>query len=300
MRPPPSPQSLVPTESGIAELWVAPDNIASRDLFHGPGGSRLVPKPDAEFQFKGLDKTGSSRGYDVVDGEGRKWDVKIGEEAQPEVVVSRLLWAVGFHQPVTYYVPTWKLVGGPNDKPPAPGRFRLAADHKSLGYWSWHENPFVGTRQFRGLVVANLIVNNWDFKTNNTRLYAVEEDKVSPGSPSRWFVVQDIGASLGMSGWPVGTIDHIRHFESQDLVRRVRKDGTVKFDYHGRHTFVLDGITPGDVVWICALFDKLSDAQFDDAFRAAEYPKDLRERFIRKIREKVRQGLALEAKEGRG
>ena len=34
----------------------------------------------------------------------REWSLKLGPEAQSEVVASRLLWAIGFHQPPTYWL----------------------------------------------------------------------------------------------------------------------------------------------------------------------------------------------------
>ena len=34
--------------------------------------------------------------FDVRDANGTKWRVKLGDEARPEVVASRLLWAVGY------------------------------------------------------------------------------------------------------------------------------------------------------------------------------------------------------------
>ena len=40
-------------------------------------------------------------GYDVRDTNGMVWSVKLGPEAQPEVVASHLLWSIGFHQPPT-------------------------------------------------------------------------------------------------------------------------------------------------------------------------------------------------------
>jgi hypothetical protein len=40
---------------------------------------------------------------------------------------------------------------------------------------------------------------------------------------------------------------------------------------------------------------RLSDQQWDDAFRAAGYTADQRRRYIRKIKEKIGQGLALAA-----
>src|SRR5262245_19709253 len=52
------------TSEQIPELWQDPADIASRDLFHGPGGRDLVPKTDVAYRFKALDTTGHSGGYD--------------------------------------------------------------------------------------------------------------------------------------------------------------------------------------------------------------------------------------------
>src|SRR5262245_4963887 len=81
--------SLPPGE--MAQLWVEPGDIASRDLFHGPGGSAQLPNTNDLFEFLKADTTGHSRGYDVKGPDGRKWKVKIGEESQAEIVVSRVL-----------------------------------------------------------------------------------------------------------------------------------------------------------------------------------------------------------------
>jgi len=43
-----------------------------------------------------------------------------------------------------------------------------------VGDWSWYDNPFMNSREFRGLVVANLILNNWDWKTSNNKIYAID------------------------------------------------------------------------------------------------------------------------------
>jgi hypothetical protein len=223
-----------------------------------------------------------------VDPSGRAWDVKIGDEAQSEVAASRILWAIGFHQPVVYYVPRWRMVGGPTASP-EPGRFRLASDHKTLGEWSWKENPFVGTRPFRGLIIANLLLNNWDLDTSNNRVYGA--GKGAPAQEKR-YVVQDLGASLAKTAWPLGGRNDIDDFESQRLIRSVHS-GRVEFDYHGRHRHLLQEISAADVVWICQLLNRLSDRQLDDAFRAAGYAAPIRDRYVRKLREKIQEGVAL-------
>ena len=281
----------------ISELWVNPPDIASRDLFLGPGGVELAPAPDGEFQFRGEDKKGHSKGYDVADSQGRKWAVKLGDEAQSEVAVSRILWAIGFHQPAVYYVARWKLVGAPDqqaDAMPGPGRFRFGSDHKSLGDWSWSDNPFAGTRELRGLIVANLVLNNWDLTTTNNRLYRV--GKKSKHN-EKWYVVQDVGGSLGKTRWPIGTRNNLADFESESLIKSAQ-EGKVEMTYRARHRILVGQLTPEDVVWTCELLDRLSDRQLDDAFRAGGYPKPDRERYIRKIREKIHEGLALQPRAG--
>ncbi len=43
------------------------------------------------------------------DPDGLEWSAKIGPEAQTEVVVSRILWGLGYHQPPIYYLPSWTV-----------------------------------------------------------------------------------------------------------------------------------------------------------------------------------------------
>ena len=272
----------------IAELWRDPGNIAAKDLRWGRGGQALAPSAEVEYQFKGTDTTGYSPGYDVVDPKGRKWDVKTGDEGQPEVMASRLLWAVGYHQPIVYFVPEWKMTDGPVSRP-LSGRFRLSSDHDADGEWSWTENPFLGTRQLKGLVVANLIINNWDLKPSQNRIYT-EVGR----TPARWFVVQDIGASFGKTAWPTGNRNNVADFESQKLVLGV-EGGRVQFDYHARHKELLENITPADVVWICRMLGRITDAQWADLFRGAAVPEEVGIRYTRKIKSKIQEGLALQS-----
>ena len=68
-----------------------------------------------------------------------------------------------------------------------------------VGDWPWHENPFVGTPEYGGLIVANLLLTNWDWKASNNKIY--ELDRPVNGV-TRWFVVRDLGASLGKFTYP--------------------------------------------------------------------------------------------------
>jgi hypothetical protein len=178
----------------VAELWSAPDDLAERDLLTGPGGEAGRPDADAPFAFVAYKTSGVNSGYDVRDPAGRDWSVKLGEEAQSEVTVSRLLWAIGFHQPAVYFVPAWTLTG--TDAGPKPAaRFRLnEAGWTADEEWDWYENPFIDAQPFRGLVVAQMLLANWDLKPSNNRIYQATD---SSGTPRRRYVVRDLGSSLG-------------------------------------------------------------------------------------------------------
>jgi hypothetical protein len=263
-----------------------PGDIAARDVFHGKGGASLVPPADAPFTQIGVDNSGYSAGYVVTDGLGRTWDVKIGKEAQPEVVSSRVLWAIGYHQPVVHFVADWRIAK--RTDPPPTGRFRLQSDHKNDGDWSWTDNPFVGTRELKGLIVANLVLNNWDLKASQNRVYRVQDE----GTPGRLYVIQDLGASLGRTSWPTGNRNDVDGFESQQLIEEV-ENGVVKFDYHARHRELLEDITPADIVWVCGLLDQITDRQWSDIFRAATVDPSVSDRYRTALKSKIREGLAL-------
>ena len=55
----------------------------------------------------------------------------------------------------------------------------------------------------------------------------------------------------------------------------------------------IENITPADVRWICQRLDRLTDRQWQEAFRAAGYEREVADRFIRKVKQKVAEGLAL-------
>ena len=52
-------------------------------------------------------------------------------------------------------------------------------------------------------------------------------------------------------------------------------------------------MTAADVQWVCQLMSRLSDQQLADAFRAARYDDAIAARYVKRIRAKIAQGLAL-------
>ena len=290
-----------PTPTDVARLWQEPADLATRDLFHGPGGAQLMPSGSATFTFVAADRSGYSAGYDVRDANGLEWSVKLGPEAQPEVAVSRILWALGYHQPPTYYLSSWMMTGE-QAGPQQAGRFRpKLPDRKVVGDWSWYENDFINTQPFKGLVVVNVMLNNWDWKTSNNKIYEVGDEGQSI---DRMYIVQDLGASLGKTAYPrilawlpmrglgQGSRNDLEDFEAQGFIKRV--DGErVDFFYRGIHHSLIEQLSTRDVAWAAERMSRLSDQQWHDAFRAAGYPDDHARRYVAKIKSKIAEGLKL-------
>ncbi len=91
-------------------LWQRPDDIASRDLYLGPGGTAMR-RICADITFIKEEKGGYSKKYQVRDGSGREWVAKIGKEAQSETSAIRLLWGLGYVTEINYLVPRVTIPG---------------------------------------------------------------------------------------------------------------------------------------------------------------------------------------------
>jgi hypothetical protein len=286
---PPSPEQM-------AQLWVDPGE-EPRDLFWGVGGERFAPPKDASYTFEGKDELGFSVSYDVESPDGIEWSAKIGAEAQTEVVLSRILWGVGYHQPPLHYLPSWNLLTEAGDvKKESEARFRPKLDHveRLEKFWSWEDNPFIGTRPFNGLLVLLLMFNSTDLKDDNNSIYEIK--KPLPGAPDvkRWFVVRDLGAALGVTGKLYPRRNWIEGFERQGFLKGIT-DGHIEFEYTGRHRQLLRMIRPEDLRWAATRLDRLTERQWHDAFRAANYTDEIRDRYLRKIRQKIEEARKLAA-----
>ena len=274
-----------------AQLRVDP-GTTRRDLFWGIGGRRYTPPVNSPFELVGKDEIGFSVSYDVKSADGLEWSAKIGPEAQTEVLLSRILWGLGYHQPPIYYVPSWKLdtgEGGTVTVSEARFRPKLAHLDRTDDVWSWADNPFSGTRELKGLLVVLLMLNSSDLKEDNNSIYNVKERW---DGASRWFVVRDLGAALGETGKLYPRRNWFEGFEREPFITAVN-GSTVTFGYRGRHHELLSMITPDDVQWAAGQLGRITDAQWRDAFRAANYARPQADRVIGRIKEKVADGLAL-------
>jgi hypothetical protein len=295
------PMTAVPA-TAVAEvvqanaLWDPPTGLRNRDLFYGPWGARLQPDPNAVYTFVRRKQKGTNPGIVVRDPQGREWHVKqsptnaVHSEGPVEVVVSRVLSAVGYHQPPVYYLPSFTMKEGKRTRTEPGGRFRLHDPSlRDVGNWSWDDPAVKGSRPYNGLLVILRAFASWDLKESNNYVYQVQHN----GRVDSWYVVRDLGAALGGEGTLRATRNDIGKFGQQGFIRGISK-GYVEFDYGGkRQDLYRRRITIADVRWATGLLSSLDDRQWRDAFRAGGYPIDLSDQFIRKIQANIRDGQRL-------
>jgi hypothetical protein len=284
-----------------AVLWRRPTDIGARNLFYGPGGK--AHQPHGTFTFEKEDLDGSNPKFVVRDQDGVKWKVKLGVEAKPETVASRLVWSAGYFTNEDYFLADLHVKNMPAHlQRRSAGKFiqpggsmhdvrlkRYLKGEKKIGNWEWRDDPFRDTREYNGLRVMMALINNWDLKDENNAIY---EDK-RPGEregPERIYMVSDLGASFGTSGL-VRTHEqgkgNLESYLRSKFIKTIGP-GYVDFETPHRPAFIVlfnpheycsrvdmewigKHIPREDAKWIGRMLAQLSPKQISDSFRAAGY-----------------------------
>jgi len=285
-------------QAAIESLWEEPGDLHSANLFDGDWGGTWAPDPNATFTFLRPKDHGVNPGVVLTDPFGREWHVKqhasnaAGAEGPVEVVLSRVLGAVGYHQPPVYFLPAFTVTAdaGSTVLTQTGGRFRFHTPLlENTGSWSWERNPFVGTQPYRGLLVILLLFNSTDLKDANNTLYRVSFH----GAVEHWYVVRDLGAALGETARLSPHGDDVGRYERSRFIVAVR-NGFVEFANRSSYQRLFQRrITVDDVRWAGHLLARLTDRQWQDAFRAGGYTPDVANRFIRKIQLNIEEAQSL-------
>lgn len=275
--------------TGTPILWQRPDDISSRDLFLGPGGTAM--RPDLRnITFIKEEKGGYSKKYLVRDGSGREWVVKLGKEAQSETSAIRLLWGVGYVTEVNYLVPRVTI--------PGKGTFTNArfearpANWKRMGEWKWKRNPFINTPEFQGLKIMMALINNWDMKDSNNEIIKVR------GSDELQYIISDLGATFGHASttpifWRITrSRNNPVNYSKSNFLEKVKGDRVV-LHFGGKNRGLIKNITIQDAQWMGSWLSQLSDRQIRDAFRAANYRPDQVNLLARVVRERTNELVSL-------
>jgi hypothetical protein len=91
-----------------------------------------------------------------------------------------------------------------------------------------------------------------------------------------------------------GSKNDLDDFEQQGFIEKV-EGNKVRFDYRGPNQPLVDLVTVPDVIWACEQLAKIPDGHWQAAFKAGWYSPEHANRYIRKIKDKIAQGLALRA-----
>jgi hypothetical protein len=288
-----------------AVLWRDPGDIASLDLLNGEGGDKDAPDPRADYTFVKEDLNGTSTKFYVRDSNAVKWLVKLGVEARPETAATRLAWAMGYFTDEDYFLPQIHVRGLPKLRRKMLGaslktgvvlNVRLKRTGEGLDKvenWDWLENPFTGSRELNGLRGLMALLNDWDLTTQNNKVYVADNE--------RHYMVSDLGATFGKTGWPPSHVPLFPHatkgvlkdYEHARFIRTVSGDA-VTFEMHTTAPSFISlfrkeyfnkyrqaerieqGVPVRDAVWIGTLLARLTPQQIRDAFRAAGYqPNDV-------------------------
>jgi len=306
-----------PAELHHPVLWHNPGKISSLDLYYGQGGKR--GQPIAPFTFESEDHSGTNPKFDARDASGKKWRGKLGTEARPEVVASRLLWAMGYFVNDDYLLTSADIdnlhlqrgAGKAKNGRVTDARFaRKPSGQKKIGIWKWKENPFTGTKEFNGLRVMMAVMNNWDLKDVNN---AVFTDKKSG---SELFLTSDIGATFGTNGlsWTVarskgniGTFKDskfIEHANAKEVdfgtpkpptAMLVETGGLIAKQYGMRKglDWIGRNVPREDARWMGSLLSQLSHQQLVDAFRAGQFPPDQIDAYVDIVESRIHELAAL-------
>jgi len=291
------------SEQANSVLWSNPIDIQHRNLFFGPGGKQNSPR--TTFTFIKEDLNGTSPKFVVRDQDGVKWKVKLGAEARPETVASRLVWAVGYSANEDYFMPVLHVENlpahlhrgqefvGPEGTVQNVRLKRYLKEEKKTGNWHWRSNPFSDTRELNGLRVMMALINNWDLKDLNNSIYDDSPSDSSGGGRRLIYMVSDLGSSFGSGGRGrtlARSKGDLKAYRRSKFIRKIRPEyidfnnpvkppvvfflNLPEFILKRQMGWVCNHIPRADVQWIGRVLAQLSPDQIRDAFRAAGYSSE--------------------------
>jgi hypothetical protein len=278
------------TPKGTPILWKEPTDIATRDLYVGPGGGAM--RPDLRrLTFLKEETGGHSKKFRIRDGSGREWVAKIGNEAQSETAAVRLLWGIGYLTEVNYLAPRVTIPGKGTF---TNVRFEARPDNwKRTEEWKWGKNPFVGTPEFQGLKIMMALLNNWDLKDSNNQIIYVKDTNESR------YIISDLGATFGHASttplfWRfTRSRNNPVKYSQAEFLEKV-KGNRVELHYGGKNRGLFNNITVQDATWLADLLGQLNDRQIRDAFRAANYTPDQIDLLTRSVRNRSNELRSLQ------
>ena len=277
-----------------------------------------VRPPQPPFRFVEEDLEGDSPKFVATDAAGAEWRVKLGPEAQTEILAGKLLAMTGYFAEPMYYVPRARIDGlrlARGREFTADGSTVVGAQFEARPpdvvrgqTWDWAHNPFTGTRELDGLRVLMVLINNYDARADNNRVLLTRRPD---GVREARYVVTDPGASFGGYGGLGGTRtkNDPAGFAASRFVVDVEQ-GRVRFGYRTRpeswglalflvNPFYVRGelkkqrdmqdVPVEHARWIGQRLAAIPPSALRDLFEDAGYQPGVADAFVAAVRDRIRQ-----------
>ncbi len=248
------------------------------------------PAADARYDVIAKDTRGFSITYRVKDSRGAEWNVKIGPEAQTEVVASRILWAARLPPGAVVLrgALDCRRARARSDAAAAPGSGRATCRWIGKGTWSWQRNPFVGTREYNGLLVG----------ADADQQHRSEERQQRDLRARRAKRASRRGAGMSSRTWarrsarPAGSTRAAAISKGSNASRSSLgpKAGSRASPTAGGTRNCCRHIPIEHLKWACQRVLAITDRQWHDAFAAGNYDEESTARYVARIRPRRRKG----------
>jgi hypothetical protein len=298
--------------SGKPIVWEDRGALTPSKVYWGSAGgaadplARLPSPPYSHFEQDTTSNATSPKAR-LTDSKGIKWTVKFGEEIHSDVAAPRLAQAMGFGTVESYFVPGGKVEGittktdlgaahgwikpdGTFDK---GARFKrhnkeetVVTDSANKDMtWTEAENPGVPPEHLSGLLILDVLINNWDAQRKNCKVYHVD----GKNGPQNWFIISDYGASFADK--PFHKYNLSQYQKEQSFIKDL-SGGFVNLIYassvssqaklHGR-------IPLAHAQWFRKQLEKLTDDDIQASFDAASATDALNHAYMDGNAEQIKQ-----------
>lgn len=158
---------------------------------------------------------------------------------------------------------------------------KLNDDEHSVGPWDWNDRIHTQRRELRGYGLLAAWLGQYDARTENTRLYLVEN---KDQSYTIKHVINDVGSGLGgASGLFNFRKNNIKKF--RDFFLEVDNKGNIVSRAYVTisKNLSFQSMTLDDAKWMANYINQISENQIKDALLVSGYDEDLANQFTKKL-----------------
>jgi len=278
---------------GTPKIWEDRGALTPMKVYFGAASLRKDPlaslpaPPFSHFEPDDKDRMATSPKAKLRDAKNVKWTAKFGVEVHSDTVTPRLAWALGFGTVEGYYVGPGKIEGVdastklgrekgailPDGTFPGGARFKrhdksfdTLKDAKGNDLtWDEAKNPGVPPEQLSGLLIFEVMVNNWDAQPKNCKVYRLD----GPNGPELWYISADLGASF--ADRPKHKFVLADYMKEPSFIKRVTGD-SVEFNFADvipAQERIHQRVSLAHARWFRKQVSKLTDDEIQAAFDAA-------------------------------